>query len=330
MLKISIVIPVRNRKEYTKNILSQLFSQIAQLQETHSAIDIIVIDDGSTDGTREFIKDQFPNVHLIEGDGSLWWTGAIVRGMQYAMENLETDYFIWLNDDIYLLEEFILNLTRICLSSRYKTTIVGGIVRDRTYTDWIVYGGIENRRPISNISRFGTCSEIKVDFLCGNVVVIPRIVVDTIGLPNAVKLPHHGSDYMYTMAAKKAGFEAILTDRLQATTDYQIEDFFRYMPYWIQWYFQPDLLKRWKIIKGLISLKSNQNIWMIVNTHSSNRSSQNTPVWNYIFCYFNKLFRLLVIDFISKNKVESRIQEYFLSQSPPQEIIDEIVRLRKL
>ena len=330
MPKISVIIPVRNRKEYTRNILSQIFNQIAQTQNSILAIYIIVVDDGSTDGTKELIKTQFPSIYLIEGDGSLWWTGAIVKGMQYAIEHLETDYFVWLNDDIFLLEGFILNLTKICLSSSYKTTIVGGIVRDRTYTDWIVYGGIENRKPISHINRFRSCSEVKVDLLCGNIVVIPRIVADTIGLPNAVKLPHHGSDYMYIMAAKKAGFEAILTERLQATTDYQIEDFVRYMPYWIQWYLQPDLSKRWKIVKGLVSLKSNQNIWMIVNTHSSNRDSQNTPAWKYLFCYFNKLFRLLAIDFFPKKKLESRIKDYFLSQSPPQAIIDEIVHLRKL
>ncbi|NEP47383.1 MAG: glycosyltransferase [Moorea sp. SIO3C2] len=81
MTQISLIIPVRNRQHYTQNILSQIFQQIPQANNDNtSVISVIIVDDDSTDGTREMIRRQFPNVYLIEGDGNLWWTGGICLG----------------------------------------------------------------------------------------------------------------------------------------------------------------------------------------------------------------------------------------------------------
>ena len=57
MVLISIIIPVRNRKEITRNILTQIFTQIS-LNNCTSNVSVIVVNDGSTDGTKEMIIDQ--------------------------------------------------------------------------------------------------------------------------------------------------------------------------------------------------------------------------------------------------------------------------------
>ncbi|MEC4985907.1 MAG: glycosyltransferase family 2 protein, partial [Oscillatoria sp. PMC 1076.18] len=275
---IAIVIPVRNRQSCTRQVLTQLS---AQIEKTNSKEEfaIVVVDDGSTDGTKAMVKQEFPEVHLIAGDGSLWWTGAIVKGMEYALNKLNPKYLVWLNDDIFLKEDLIENLRNICLSASYAEKIVGGIVRDKTYPDWIVYSGSNGLKPINDMSYFVDSEEIKVEDLCGNIVVIPRMICDRIGLPDATRLPHHGGDYEYIRRARKQGFQAILSSKLQADSDFQVSDFIRYMPYWMQWYFEPNLMKRWQILKGLASLKFNQNVWVYVNLHSQNINSKNTPFW---------------------------------------------------
>ncbi|MEQ9553740.1 MAG: glycosyltransferase [Coleofasciculus sp. G3-WIS-01] len=317
--RIVFIIPVRNRKNYTHNILEQLTFQIEQ--ENLKGISIIIVNDGSTDGTKEMIQNKFPTVFLIEGDGSLWWAGAIVKGMSYALKSLEADYIVWLNDDICIADCFIRNLIKICSSGKYKSAVVGGIVLDQTYIDWIVYSGLKDRQPVSHINAFSTSNELEVDVLCGNIVVIPRTIVDQVGFPDSIKLPHHGSDYEYIMRVKKAGFRVILSCNLKASTDYTISDFTRYMPYWMQWYLQPNLGSRWKIIQGLTNLKANQNIWLIVNMHSSNRDKKVISNWNYLFCYINKIIRFLIIDFLPKDYVKSRIYNYLLEQNPPPAIV---------
>ncbi|MBE9126708.1 MULTISPECIES: glycosyltransferase family 2 protein [unclassified Coleofasciculus] len=325
---IVIVIPVRNRKKYTQNILTQIYNQTSRLGKS-SDFSVVVVDDDSTDGTKEIVKNSFSAVHLIEADGSLWWAGAIVKGMRYAITNLDADYVVWLNDDLYITENFIANLSTICKSTSYKETIVGGIVLDTTHRDWIVYSGSKARKPISHVNCFFSSDELEADVLCGNIVVVPKIIVNKIGFPDAEKLPHHGSDYEYVMRAKKAGFKVIVSRLLQAETDYTIADFIRYMPYWMQWYLQPNLFKKLEIIKGLTSRKANQNIWLIVSLHSSNRDLDSIPNWKYLLCYLNKIIRFIVVNFLPKDYVESRLNDYFKEQNPPQEVIEAVMRQRK-
>jgi GT2 family glycosyltransferase len=322
-MKVSIIIPVHNRQSCVQSILTQIQAQTLKVSHLENIV-LIVVDDGSTDGTKELIQRNFPTVHLLEGDGSLWWTGAIVKGMEYAVVNLNTDYVVWLNDDISISDDFICNLLSICGSSKYKETIVGGIVRDKTYSDWIVYSGLRCGKPIRHINDFSSSTELDVDALSGNIVVIPKAVIDKIGMPNATKFPHHGGDYEFIKLAKENGFRVISYSQLQAVTDYKVTDFIRYMPYWMQWYLQPSKSQRREIIKGLTDIKSNQNIWLFVNI--ANRKLQYIPSWKYTLCYLNKLLKLFVIGLMPKRYIESRIYEYFASWSLPAPIAEAAIR----
>ena len=58
--KISIIIPTLNRVEYLSRALDSVFNQ------TFKASEIIVVDNGSSDGTLEFIKEKYPSVTLLE------------------------------------------------------------------------------------------------------------------------------------------------------------------------------------------------------------------------------------------------------------------------
>lgn len=328
MNAIAIIIPVRNRKPLTKQILEQLHGQIERELDRNS-VQIIVVDDGSTDGTPNMVQSQFPQVHLILGDGTLWWGGAILCGMNDAIQRLNSDYIVWLNDDLQINCDFIENLLKLCNNNNYNDTIVGGIVRDRTYCDWIVYGGLKDRKPISNIDRFNNSETIEVDTLCGNIVVIPRQVCDRVGFLDIKRLPHHGSDYEYIMRAKQQGFKVLLSRQLQAITDFSVDDFIRYMPYWMQWYFQTSFAKRIEVIKGLTQTKSNQNVWVLVNLHSSNFGSQRTPIWKYVFCYFNKLIRLFGLALVPQAKIDCRLQKYLEDWNPPAEIVKQVWQRRQ-
>jgi GT2 family glycosyltransferase len=194
-----ILIPVHNRKAVTLTCLETLQrnGDLAQYQ-------VVVIDDGSTDGTAEAIQSQFPQVIILKGDGNLWWTGAIVKGMEYAYKE-GADFFIWLNDDTLPLPNAISTLvdtctrrqktiaTAQCYSSKdKKTPTYGGQVRGK----WSL-------KPIfvpENHYQFCDCTS-------GNLVCLPRSVVDQIGYPPSQSLPQCFADVVYTWKAKKKGYQ---------------------------------------------------------------------------------------------------------------------------
>lgn len=325
MNKISIIIPVHNRKACVQNILNQIYNQVTKA--IHLAeIFVIVIDDGSTDGTKELIKNNFTFVHLLEGDGSLWWTGAIVKGMEYALKILDTDYVVWLNDDVSIAEEFVNNLVSISVADEDKKTIVGGIVRDKTYSDWIVYSGMKDGQPIHNINLFSLSKELEVVALNGNIVVIPRYVIDKVGLPDAIKFPQIGADFEFIKRANKLGFRVVSSSLLQGSTDYTVTDVIRYMPYWMQWYVQPNKARKYDVVKGLRTMKATQNIHFFVNIINPN--SNNISKWRYELCYLNKLLKIFIVNFLPKTSIESRISNYLEHRGTPSEVIDAVMPQR--
>jgi len=96
-MKIAVIIPVFNRRETTLKCLGLLKNNV--LIPNNSLINIIVVDDGSTDGTAAAIKLAFPDVKILNGDGNLWWTGAINMGVEFALSQ-DFDYLLTrLNDD---------------------------------------------------------------------------------------------------------------------------------------------------------------------------------------------------------------------------------------
>lgn len=305
-MELAVIIPVHNRKAYIEKLLAQLHQQKLALDENLS-LQLIVVDDGSTDGTDYLIQSLFPEVCLIRGDGNLWWTGGIVRGMTYAIEHFQPDYFLWLNDDISLDDDFLHHLSLVCVRPQSSQQLIGGIVRDATYSNWIVYSGQQRGTPLRSFEAFAESAYISVDTVAGNITLVPKQVVDVVGLPDNNRFPHHGGDYTYAKRIKRAGFEIKLTRILQASTDYQLSDLIRYMPYWMQWRVSPGFKNRIAILKGLSSLKANQNIWLFVNLQ---RQDQTIFPWAYFFCYINKLIKLFLVSFMPRDLFLKRLRDY--------------------
>ncbi len=100
MKKVSVIIPTFNRRDFLKEALESLFSQ------TYRDFEIIVVDDGSTDGTGEMIEKEYRNIKYIyqENRGP---SAARNRGIKEAAG----EYITFLDsDDLWLknkLEEEI-------------------------------------------------------------------------------------------------------------------------------------------------------------------------------------------------------------------------------
>ena len=90
---IYIIIPVHNRLPYTINCLNSIKLSVK------SEYSIIIVDDGSTDGTSTYIKNNYPDVHVVKGNGDLFWTGSMRVGIESALKMTKSsDHIMSLNN----------------------------------------------------------------------------------------------------------------------------------------------------------------------------------------------------------------------------------------
>ena len=74
---------------------------------------VVVVDDGSPDETSAHLATHYPDVHVVRGDGNLWWGGAINAGCGYALERGARTLILLNNDNIALSRNLLTELVRL-------------------------------------------------------------------------------------------------------------------------------------------------------------------------------------------------------------------------
>ena len=121
-----VIIPTYNEKENAENIVRKVFSLIGDFH-------ILIIDDGSPDGTAQIIKvlqQEFPEkLHMVERAGKLGLGTAYIAGFKWAIAHnyeyiFEMDADFSHNpDDLIKLYEACHNGADMAIGSRYKTGV---------------------------------------------------------------------------------------------------------------------------------------------------------------------------------------------------------------
>jgi GT2 family glycosyltransferase len=136
-MNLVVVFPTFNRRSKVNTILNQLMSQDNIFNIN---IFIVVIIDGSTDGTFDLIKNIYPTVHTILGDGNLWYTKSMNLGFKYA-EKFQPDYVLAINDDVEVDNNYISSLISDFNLINNQNCILGSISISNDQRQLIQFAG---------------------------------------------------------------------------------------------------------------------------------------------------------------------------------------------
>lgn len=204
--KVAVVLTCFNRRDKTRTCLRNLMSQASALAD-RCRLRFVVTDDGSTDGTREMLVKEFPQVTVLHGDGNLFWAGGMRAAFGYALAE-HHDFYLWVNDDVELYPgclQVLLDTHQRQLVTTGKSGLVVGSMRNAQ--GQFTYGGMEckatpwgPRYPkIPPEDQPRSC-----DTMNGNCVLISRAAAAVLGnMDNAYR--HGIGDMDYGLRATKAG-----------------------------------------------------------------------------------------------------------------------------
>ena len=192
----AIIILNWNGKIYTKNCLDSI-----RKNTFYENYKIIVVDNGSTDGSQKMIKSQYKEVYLIENQSNKGFAGGNNDAIKFATKKYNSKYFYLLNNDTLVQKNW--------LSESIKTskTMDAGIVGSRQLTfdkepaisaGWIKSFGVHY--------YFGN-KEKEVDWVSGAGFLVKKEVFDKIGLLDEIYNPAYYEETDLERRAIKAGFK---------------------------------------------------------------------------------------------------------------------------
>ncbi len=208
MKKIAVLITVHNRREKTLQCLSNLYKQELPGEVK---LDVFLTDDGCTDGTRASVIEKFPFVHIIDGDGSLFWNRGMIVAWEEAAKK-DYDYYLWLNDDTFLYDGTISRLVENSINHLDKAIIVGATCAGNN-KNVITYGGWKKGKVIPDVSEEYQCETFN-----GNIVLIPKFVYYILGT-NDPRFRHSLGDTDYGLRANENNINVFQSKGLMGECD---------------------------------------------------------------------------------------------------------------
>ena len=203
---VTVIIVNYNGRHHLPECLGSLQSQ------TFEDFDTVFVDNASTDGSVEFVRENFPEVKIIESDTNLGCGGGRNLGIRHAMGHGEPDYIALIDNDLKLAPGYLQALVDHGQANP-EAGIMGGRVYyyDGPEIIWYAGGyvspGVYAQPPEGiNTRDDGSHDEpLKCDYVVGCTMTIRRETIEEIGLFDEDFF--FEQDMEYSIRARCAGIE---------------------------------------------------------------------------------------------------------------------------
>lgn len=202
------------------NGLGYTLDCLASLQHLdYPDYEVVVVDNGSTDGSVGAIRQGFPDVTLIENGENLGFTGGNNVGLRHALRR-NADYVLLLNNDTEVAPDFLQHMVEAAEADP-SIGIAGPTIyyHERPDLTWSAGGKIDRPRGQTqmigldkrDIGQYGT-SPREVDFVTGCALLVRGSVLEQVGLLDEKFFAYY-EEVEWCVRAHRAGYRIVNVPR---------------------------------------------------------------------------------------------------------------------
>jgi len=209
MADISIIIVNWNTRALTERCIQSIYNTIS------SGFEIILVDNGSTDGSVQHIRDKYPQALIIANQSNEGYARANNRGIRAA----QGDIILLMNSDTALISPEPLERMRTFLHNNPAVGVIGAKLlypdgrlqscgREFISLKTLVKEQLFFRSALPKPMQAGVTA-LPVDYVDGAFLAIRRSVVDKIGLLNEAYYMY-AEDMEWCYEARRAGWQIVV------------------------------------------------------------------------------------------------------------------------
>lgn len=196
-----------------RDLLLETIESVKQM--TYANFKIVVVDNGSTDGSQQTLRSKYPEITLIENRKNLGFGEGNNVGIQYALDH-GTDWVFLLNNDILVDPNLLTELMKIGVSDD-KIGILGPKIYYHTEPHKLWYAGGNINYFTGIISHRGVRKKDhgqydrldETDYVSGCALLIKREVLQKIGMFDPVYYPSYAEDADLCVRAQRTGYRIV-------------------------------------------------------------------------------------------------------------------------
>ncbi|GHT46533.1 glycosyl transferase [Bacteroidia bacterium] len=199
-----IIVTYNGRKWYDKCF--------ENLRNSSIPVQTVVIDNASTDDTVSYIRENYPEIYLIESNKNLGFGKANNIGIEYALER-DCDYIFLLNQDAYIDPDTIKKLIEISIENPEYGIISPMQLNgrkddfDKGFSIWVKHLWNFNTYTNLFLSEKLDKKVYPVKFVMAALWLLPYQCVNKIGGFDPI-FPHYGEDVDYVNRVHYHGYKA--------------------------------------------------------------------------------------------------------------------------
>ncbi len=186
-----------------KNVIQKCLMSVFKI--TYPNFEVVVVDNGSEDGSFELAKSYFSKAHFILNEANLGFSAGNNVGIRFSLERL-AEYVLLLNNDVEVEEDFLTKLVYKMESSPSTGIISPVIFNGYNKRVWFAGGKIHwLRMKTAHDQRIHSEEYLSSEFISGCAMLVRDDVFKKVGLLDKDYFLYW-EDVDFSVRARNAGF----------------------------------------------------------------------------------------------------------------------------